>query len=321
MRTLLALLLILALVPCCAALADDPAEIPGTVEMPYAGLRFIPPEEYRDTKGIVTTDGAVALTPDVQYAYWLYCAMREDELAALYSSGEGGEKVTVLFYVFSIGSGMDFKTFMTFVQNPLPEEYAREIGRIGEYTFYLYMEGPDEAFAAATGPEYAEEYTRLAGLADGVAAAFTCYEPLNQYSGQKGAGVSFTTKDLDGNTVSSDELFGRNEVTLVNIWATWCGPCVGELAELQQIHLRLQEKGCGVVGLLVDDDLDSARALVKQNGITYPVILAPRNYYNFFPTEAYPTTYFVSRDGNILTSPVVGAYVNEYEGKVEALIK
>ena len=107
---------------------------------------------------------------------------------------------------------------------------------------------------------------------------------------------------------------------MVNIWATWCGPCVGELAELQQIHTRLQEKGCGIVGLLDDTALDDARRLVADNGVTYPVILAPENVYGIFPFDAYPTSFFINKEGEIIASPIVGAYVDSYESVLDSLL-
>jgi 16S rRNA G966 N2-methylase RsmD len=55
--------------------------------------------------------------------------------------------------------------------------------------------------------------------------------------------IRFEARDLDGNTVTSEALFGSNRVTLVNVWGTWCPYCVQEMAELAEIHTRLQEKG------------------------------------------------------------------------------
>ncbi len=54
---------------------------------------------------------------------------------------------------------------------------------------------------------------------------------------------SFEGKDLDGNTVKSDELFSANAVTVVNFWFTTCNPCVGELSELDALNKELAEKG------------------------------------------------------------------------------
>ena len=316
------LALTLALACCAASFADDPDEIPGTVEMPYAGLRFVPPELYQDTAGRIITEGEIQIAQGAYCAYWLYCAMTEDELNELYLNPEGAvnRDYTLLFYVFSVSSGMTFDELNAMLGYSFSAEYAREIGKVGNYTFYLYMDGPDQDFAETIGPAYRDEYLALAGAPEQAATAFTCYEPVDRYAALIGSRIEFMTTDIDGNPVSSGELFAQNEITMVNIWATWCGPCINELAELQQIHLRLSEKGCGVVGLLDDTDLDSARRLIADNGVAYPVILGPDNLYELFPIEAYPSTFFVGRDGTVLAAPVVGAYVDEYENMVDSLL-
>ncbi len=322
MKRLISLMtaLVLALSACAVSCADDPGEIPGTVEMPYAGLRFVPPEAFRNTKGHIITDGAIKITQGIWYAYWVYCAMTEEELVAVNMSGEGDARMTVLFDVFSIGDGMTFEDLNSMLYTPLPMEYVREIGKAGEVTYYLYMKGIDQEYAGGIDEAYRDEYTALAGMTDEVAAACTFYEPVDEYAAQIGSKAEFTAKDLDGNPISSEDLFAQNEITMVNIWATWCGPCVGELAELQRIHSGLQEKGCGVVGLLIDDNLDEARRLIAENGVAYPVILAPDNLGDIFAIGGYPTTHFVNRKGEIISSPVVGAYTDKYRKKLDDLL-
>ena len=88
MKKLMAVLLALILAMCSfsAVLADDPDEIPGTVEMPYAGMKFTPPEAFRNTIGQIVTDGSIELLQGVQYAYWLYCAMPEEDVATAVSN-------------------------------------------------------------------------------------------------------------------------------------------------------------------------------------------------------------------------------------------
>ena len=54
---------------------------------------------------------------------------------------------------------------------------------------------------------------------------------------------AFEGKDLDGNTVKSDELFSANAVTVVNFWFTTCNPCVGELSELDALNKELAREG------------------------------------------------------------------------------
>ena len=319
----LILILILALSVCTISFADDPNEIAGTTEMPYAGLRFVPPELYQNTVGRTITDGAIQFDAGIYYAYWVYCAMTEEELTAYFndSNAEADDRMIILFYVFSIGNGMTFDDMNAMIDNILPTEYVREIGNVGDTTFYLYMEGPNQEYIGLIDPAYRDEYTALAGAYDDIAAAFTFSEPVDRYASLIGSKVSFATTDLDGKPVSSEDLFAQHEITMVNIWATWCGPCIGELAELQQIHVRLQEKDCGIVGLLDDEDLDSARELVTMNGISYPIILAPDNLYDVFPIEAYPSSFFVGRDGTILAAPIVGAYVDIYESTLDSLLQ
>ncbi len=311
-------LIALMLFSCCTpvSLCEDP----GVFELPYAGLRFTPPEEYRNTQGQIVTDGAVELVSGIQYAYWIYCAVAEDELDKLYNNPDAGTYAAILFYAFSIGNGKSFDDMNALLGYTLIPEYAHEIGKAGDYTFYLYMEGPYPEFCDGIDAVYAEEYTVLAGMTDQVAAAFTCFEPVDRRTGMIGRKIEFTTTDLDGNAVSSDELFAKNEITMLNIWATWCGPCIGELAELQKIHLRLQDKGCGVAGLLIDTDYAAARRLVNDNGITYPIILAPGNINSILSIEGYPTTFYIGRDGTVLAAPVAGAYIEMYENTLEQIL-
>ena len=322
----LLLTLMLALSLCAVSLADDPDEIPGTAEMPYAGLRFVPPEQYRNTTGVLVTDGSMELEKGTNYAYWVYCAMTEEEVAALYNGTSTMENppMVILFYVFSIGGGKTFDDMNASIGGVLSGEYAREIAKVGDYTFYLYMEGPDQNFIDSIDPAYQDEYARVASAVDDVAAAFTCYEPLeapDPYADLVGSKFEFSAVDLDGNAVSSADLFAQHEITMVNIWATWCGPCIGELAELQQISLRLQEKDCAVIGMLLDDDLDECRSLLAENGVTYPIIQAPTNLDDLVLVEYVPTTVFIGRDGTVLASPVIGAQVDAYESTVDSLLQ
>ena len=130
--------------------------------------------------------------------------------------------------------------------------------------------------------------------------------------------------DTEGNIITSGDLFSSNKITMVNIWASWCGPCIRELPELQAISERLKEQNCGVIGLLYDGDgeeaLETAKKLMTDNGVSYPVILPPENVDSLFPLEAFPTTYFVDSEGKIVSEPIVGAYVDQYETTVDALL-
>lgn len=202
------------------------------------------------------------------------------------------------------------------------------VATAGDYTHYLIIGG------SAVGDElpdgfyepYISEYFELVQTFVDLSYDNVEYGiPRNPYSEQAGQQVSFTTTDLDGNFVSSEELFSQNEVTMVNFWATWCGYCVGELPELEQIHQQLQSMGCGVVGVLTDgqdeDDVEEAKQDVLDAGVTYPVILAPENAGEMFDLgNGLPITYFVDSSGAIVGVPITGAQVDAYMRAVEDIL-
>ena len=127
---------------------------------------------------------------------------------------------------------------------------------------------------------------------------------------------AFEGKDLDGNTVKSDELFSANAVTVVNFWFTTCNPCVGELSELDALNKELAEKGGTLIGVntfTLDGDetaISEAKDVLAKKGATYQNVYfdsdgdAGKFTANIF---AYPTTYVVDRSGNIVGDPIVGA--------------
>ena len=135
---------------------------------------------------------------------------------------------------------------------------------------------------------------------------------------------AFEGKDLDGNTVKSDELFSANAVTVVNFWFTTCNPCVGELSELESLHQELTKKGGGVIGInsftLGGDEaaISEAKSVLSKKGVTYPNVYFPAQgeagkfVENVF---AYPTTYVVDRNGNIVGDPIVGAITEKNQAE------
>ena len=135
---------------------------------------------------------------------------------------------------------------------------------------------------------------------------------------------AFEGKDLDGNTVKSDELFSGNAVTVVNFWFTTCNPCVGELSELDALNKELAEKGGSLIGVntfTLDGDetaISEAKDLLAKKGATYQNVYfdsdgeAGKFTINIF---AYPTTYVVDRSGNIVGEPIVGAITEKKQAE------
>ena len=135
---------------------------------------------------------------------------------------------------------------------------------------------------------------------------------------------AFEGKDLDGNPVKSDELFSGNAVTVVNFWFTTCNPCVGELAELDALNKELAEKGGALIGVntfTLDGDetaISEAKDVLAKKGATYQnVYFGSDGEAGKFTTNifAYPTTYVVDRNGNIVGDPIVGAITEKKQAE------
>ena len=131
---------------------------------------------------------------------------------------------------------------------------------------------------------------------------------------------AFEGKDLDGNTVKSSDLFSGKAVTVVNFWFTTCGPCVGELGDLDALNKELSGKGGALIGInafTLDGNeaaISDAKDVLTQSGATY------QNVYFDSGSEAgkfvesiyaYPTTYVINRSGRIVGDPIVGAITSK----------
>lgn len=153
-----------------------------------------------------------------------------------------------------------------------------------------------------------------------------CPMAMAEGGGKEAYTFTFATMDLDGNIVTSAEIYAGNRITMINFWATWCPPCVGELAELAGVHTQLQEAGCGVVGILMDSydpgAIETAKALMAQNGTNYPVLALGEDLYPLAQViNLIPTTVFVDSSGTIVGTPIIGALVDRYVPAVKALLE
>ena len=142
---------------------------------------------------------------------------------------------------------------------------------------------------------------------------------------------SFSAQTLGGETVT-EAFFGQYDLTMVNVWASWCPPCRGELGELSALYGKLPEN-VGFLSVTVDDpgDLDDAQALLEQYGCAFPCVdgqgseglvksLLSR-------VMAIPTTVFFDRAGNEVGDWIVGvpqgkgsvsdAYLNEIQARLD----
>lgn len=134
---------------------------------------------------------------------------------------------------------------------------------------------------------------------------------------------SFTAKDLDGNTVTED-IFGEKDLTVLNIWGTFCGPCIGEMPELGEWAKEMPDN-VQIVGLIIDiagdedtEHHDLAVDIVQKADAEFTHLIANSDFAEILKDVfGVPTTIFVDKDGNIVGDSVIGADVAAYKKFVE----
>lgn len=135
---------------------------------------------------------------------------------------------------------------------------------------------------------------------------------------------AFETLDLDGNTVTED-IFSKADVTFVNVWGTFCPPCIGEMPDLELIHQELPDN-IQIIGILCDvqsmdvPQYQKALDLVEETGVTYPSLIGNESMAGFlYGVQAVPTSFFVDSKGCMIGSPIVGADPAAYLTRLEEL--
>lgn len=139
----------------------------------------------------------------------------------------------------------------------------------------------------------------------------------------------FDTVDLDGNAVNTREFASGRDLTLVNFWATWCGPCVNEMPELQSLHERFSADTEGadvaLLGVWLDTESRSdMESVLEYTGAAYPMVEFRSEMQTVVALQYIPATIFLDAEGNLVGEPVVGAqdaegWLKEIETRLAAL--
>ena len=141
-------------------------------------------------------------------------------------------------------------------------------------------------------------------------------EQISDISPEPGTEVYFTTKDLAGNEIDSESLFAQADVTMINVWQTGCQPCVNEMAELQALADEYAEKGCQVVTYCSDAFDEDAERIELASNIMSDYSLTTMRFDDSFDdvlsVRATPTSFFVNRDGVLLSKGIEGTQTDLY---------
>jgi thiol-disulfide isomerase/thioredoxin len=148
---------------------------------------------------------------------------------------------------------------------------------------------------------------------------------FSEMGSASGVFPAFSARSLDGKAVT-DALFADKKLTMVNIWTTWCPPCIAEMPDLGKLANSMPE-GSQLVGIILDADyagaLDEAQKILSKAGAKFPQILPTDEMSPVLETvDAIPTTIFVDASGNIVGKPLVGSRSEKaYRSEIEKLLK
>ena len=143
----------------------------------------------------------------------------------------------------------------------------------------------------------------------------------------------FETTGIDGKTYT-EKVFSDYDLTLVNVFTTWCSPCVKEIPELQELYKEMKEKGVGVAGVVLDttdekgnqdeEAVKKAGILQEKTKAEYPFLMPDTTMMNgrLQGISAFPETFFVDKDGNIVGDTYTGSHtLDEWKEIVEKELK
>ena len=133
---------------------------------------------------------------------------------------------------------------------------------------------------------------------------------------------SFTSTDLDGNEVT-EAIFADKDVTILNVWATFCGPCEEEMPDLGAWDKKLPDN-VQIIGMVVDvpegdaEMIDIAKEMCKDAGVSYQNIVYTDSVEKMLTdVEAVPTTFILDSEGKTICTPIIGADVEAYKKAVQ----
>src|SRR6185436_10356086 len=136
------------------------------------------------------------------------------------------------------------------------------------------------------------------------------------------AAPDFTLKSRAGENIKLSEL--RGQVVLINLWASWCGPCRQEMPLLDQMYQKYSPLGFTLLGVNVEQDSADAQRMLKDTPVTFPILFDAQNEVSkLYDVTAMPSTVLVDRDGKVrfMHKGYQPGYEDEYQTQIRALVR
>ena len=296
----------------------------------YLGLKFKLSEKIREAmkaKDIVMLDDQSPIDQDLKYGLLSFSKLTEEQKnAEVAKMGDGYEKwQESLERIGTIGM----------FEKSLSEE---EIGKItkcdshtklgeskdGKYSYYLSVNSMADA---ETIEELKQTTVEITEKKDRPENGFVLSEKsdlentmaFSTDSQNVATDLSnLQTKDIDGKEFSGKD-FSDYDLTMVNVFATWCSPCVQEIPDLAEIQKEMKDKGVNIVGVVTDtvdqtgenqEALEKAKLIRERSKAEYPFLIPDKSNFNgrLSGIQAFPETFFVDKKGQIVGETYSGSH-------------
>ena len=302
-------------------------------EYPFLGLNMKLPEELlkqikEQTIAMITNEGWNDNADAIKYAYISWSEMTEeqkeaevDKMGTAYDDWYNSLAKVGAIGIYDEDSEKELDKITGCTEH-------KEIGSSsdGKYKYYL-----------STNKDADESLKKEVEKIDVTLTEMTPFQQLSAFDQPQetsNAGDStnvgkFETKGVDGKDYT-EKVFSDYDLTLVNIFTTWCSPCVNEIPELEKLYEEMKEKGVGVVGVVLDtvgDDAKQNEDTVKKAGVlqektkaSYPFLVPDSTMMNgrLNGISAFPETFFVDKEGNIVGETYSGSHsLDEWKEIVE----
>ena len=141
--------------------------------------------------------------------------------------------------------------------------------------------------------------------------------------------VAFEAKDMEGNEVTSG-VFAESKLTMINVWATYCNPCLNEMPDLGELSGEYDSEEFQIIGIISDvqdgadqSTLEKASGLIESTGAVYPHLLLNESLYHAMLTDvtAVPTTFFFDDHGMIIDTVVGSRDKDAWKEMIDELLE
>ena len=296
----------------------------------FLGLKFKLSEQVKKDmkdKKIAMLDEQSPIDKELKYAMLTFSKLTEEQKNAVVDKmGDGYEKwQKELERVGSIGM-FDKNMSEAEIAKITKCDNNKKIGesKDGKFTYYICSKGKiDEGFAKEFAKTQIDIIDKKPRPENGfVLSEKTDLENTEAFDKKSVKGLgNLSTKDINGKDFSSKD-FSKYDLTMVNVFATWCSACVNEIPDLSEVYKEMKSKGVNIVGVVTDtvddngtnnDALQKSKLIQEKTKASYPFLMPDKSNFNgrLNGIQAMPETFFVDKKGNIVGETYSGAKSKE----------